>query len=83
MGAQSQVENGFYESNIVTTDSQDYFSGRYDNQYGQGGYLVNSGVDIDNRYLAQNTGFLHNWQTNGRYLLQVKLFHGCSSSNMK
>lgn len=74
MGAQSQVDNGFYESNMVTSDAQEFYSGRYDSQYGQGGYLVSSGANIDNQYLAQNAGFLHNWQTNGRYLHQVKSF---------
>lgn len=79
LGGQTQVDNGFYESNVVATDTQDYFSGRYDSQYGQ--HLVSSGVDIDSRYLAQNAGFLHNWQTNGRYLQQV-MFHSCSSCYM-
>lgn len=74
MGAQSQMDNGFYESNMVTTDAQEFLSGHYDSQYGQGGYLVSSGANLDNQYLAQNAGFLHNWQTNGRYLQQVKRF---------
>lgn len=74
MGAQSQVDNTFYESNMVTSDTQEFYSGRYDSQYGQGGYLVSSGANIDNQHLAQNSGFLHNWQTNGRYLQQVKCF---------
>lgn len=79
LGGQTQADHGFYESNLVATDTQDYFSGRYDSQYGQ--HLVSSGVDIDSRYLAQNAGFLHNWQTNGRYLQQV-MFHSCSSCYM-
>lgn len=68
LGGQTQADHEFYDSNLVATDTQDYFSGRYDSQYGQ--HLVSSGVDIDSRYLAQNAGFLHNWQTNGRYLQQ-------------
>lgn len=75
MGTQSQVDNTFYESNMVTSDTQEFYSGRYDSQYGQGGYLMNGGANIDNQYLAQNSGFLHNWQTNGRYLQQVKCFN--------
>lgn len=74
MGVQSQVDDSFYESKMVTTDAQEFYSGRYDSQYGQGGYLVSSGADLDHQYLAQNAGFLHNWQTNGRYLQQVKCF---------
>lgn len=78
MGVQSQVDNTFYESNMVTTDEQEFYSGRYDSQYGQGGgYLVSSGANLDNQYLAQNSGFLHNWQTNGRYLQQVRCFTPC------
>lgn len=74
MGAQSQLDNGFYESNMVTSDAQEFYSGRYDSQYGQGGYLVSSGANLDDQYMAQNAGFLHNWQTNGRYLQQVQCF---------
>lgn len=75
LGGQNTTDNGIYQSNIVTSDMQEFYSGRYDSQYGnqQGDYLVGSGVDIDNRYLAQNSGFLQTWQTNGRYLQQVKL----------
>lgn len=80
LGGQKQVDKGFYESNMVTTDAQDYFSGCYDSQYGQ--QLVTSGVDIDSRYLAQKAGFLHNWQTNGRYLQQVMLFRSCGGCYM-
>lgn len=69
LGVQKQVDDSYYDSKMVTTDVQDYYSGRYDSQYGQ--QLLTSGVDIDSRYLAQSAGFLHNWQTNGRYLQQV------------
>lgn len=76
LGGQNTTDNGIYQSNIVTSDMQEFYSGRYDSQYGnqQGDYLVGSGVDFDNRYLAQNSGFLQTWQTNGRYLQQVNLF---------
>lgn len=72
------MENGMYKSN-VTTNMQEFYSGQYDDQFSSQQYnrdfLVGSGVDFDNRYLAQNTGLLHTWQTNGRYLQQVKLFY--------
>lgn len=79
MGTLSQVDKGFYESNMVTSDTQEFYSGQYDGQFGGqydqgGGYLVSSAANIDNQYMAQNAGFLHNWQTNGRYLQQVKCF---------
>lgn len=76
LGGQNTTDNGIYQSNIVKSDMQEFYSGRYDSQYGnqQGDYLVGSGVDFDSRFLAQNSGFLQTWQTNGRYLQQVKLF---------
>lgn len=60
---QGTIRTGKYEI-------QDWFSGQYDNQYGARqftrDYLVDSGL------LAQNSEFWHTWQTNGRYLQQVK-----------
>lgn len=72
LGGHNTTDNGIYQSNIVTSDMQEFYSGRYDSQYGT--QQVGSCVDIDNRYRAQNSGFLQTWQTNGRYLQQVKLF---------
>lgn len=78
IGVHNTLENGMYKSGVVTSDVQDFYSGQYDSQYGaqqfNGDYLVGSGMDFDNRYLTQNSGLLHTWQTNGRYLQQVKLF---------
>lgn len=57
---------------------QEYYSGQYESQYGAqqfNGQLLGSGMDFDNRYLAQDSALLHNWQTNGRYLQQVMLFY--------
>lgn len=79
IGVHNVLENGMYNSGVVTSDVQEFYSGQYDSQYGtqqfNGDYLVGSGMDFDNRYLAQNAGLLHTWQTNGRYLQQVKLFY--------
>lgn len=72
LGGQNTMDNGIYQSNIVTSDMQEFYSGRYDSQYGNQ-HLVGSGVDFDNRYHTQNSGFFQTWQTNGRYLQQVKL----------
>lgn len=65
-------KTGVYESDI-----RDFYSGQYDSQYGtqqfHRDYVINSGMAVDNRFLAQNSSFLHTWQTNGRYLQQVKM----------
>ncbi len=78
IGGQSVHETGIYKPGIVTTDMQDYYTSHYEGQYGQqfgGGQLLASGVDFDNRYLAQDSALHHTWQTNGRYLHQVLLFY--------
>ncbi|XP_034743933.1 desmocollin 2 like isoform X1 [Etheostoma cragini] len=77
IGGQSIHGNGMFErSGVVTSDMQEYYSGQYDNQFGNqsGQFGMGSGVNVDNRYLAQDATFLHNWQTNGRYIHQ-KLAH--------
>lgn len=80
MGGQSIHDNGMYTSDGVTSDMQNYYSSQY-NQFGTqsvgGGQLMGTfnGASFDNRYLAQDTAFLHNWETNGRYLHQVMLFY--------
>lgn len=80
IGGQSIHENGIYKSGIVTGDVQDYYSSQYEGQYGAqqfgGGQLLGSGVDFDNRYLAQDSTLHHTWQTNGRYLHQKLAFMG-------
>ncbi|XP_042353536.1 desmocollin 2 like isoform X2 [Plectropomus leopardus] len=65
-------EVGIYRPGVITTDMQEFYSGQYDSQYGTqnfSGNLVESG--FDNRYLTQDSTFLRNWHTNGRYLHQV------------
>lgn len=72
---QGTLKTGVYKSN-VTTDIQDFYSSQYDNQYGtqfNRDYLMEGGMGVDGRYLAQSSSFHHNWQTNGRYLQQVKM----------
>lgn len=70
-------DTGIYKSGVITTNTQDYYSGQYDSRYGtqhfNGGQLLGSG--FDNRYLAQDSALLHTWQTNGRYLHQVMLVY--------
>lgn len=58
------LDRGMYKS--TTNGMQEFYSGQYDSQYG--GHLLGT---LSNRQLAQDTTFLHNWQTNGRYLQQV------------
>lgn len=62
-------ENGIYNTNISTSDTR-----YYDNQFGiyGEGHLLGSGVDFDGRHIMQDSSLLHTWQTNGRYLDQVK-----------
>lgn len=72
---QGTLKTGVYKS-AITNDIQDFYSSQYDNQYGaqqlNRDYLIDSGMGGDSRYLAQNSSFHHTWQTNGRYLQQVK-----------
>lgn len=58
-----------------STNMHEYYSGQYDMNFeGQPyGQLVGSGVNFDSRHYNQDAGFLHTWQTNGRYLHQVTL----------
>lgn len=73
---QGTLKTGIYKS-AITNDFHDFYSGQYDNQYGaqqfSQDYLMDGGMGADSRYLAQNSSFLHTWQTNGRYLQQVRL----------
>lgn len=67
---QGTLKNGVYKSDI-----QDLYSGQYDSQYVTQQFnrdYLESGMAADNRFMAQNSSFLHTWQTNGRYLQQVK-----------
>lgn len=68
---------GTMKTGIYKSDFQDFYSGQYENQYGtqqfNRDYLVDNGMAVDSRFLAQNSSFLHTWQTNGRYLQQVKM----------
>lgn len=72
-------ENGMYgQSGVHVTDTKEFYSGQYESQYGTqqyGGTLLGSGAAFDSRYFAQDSNFLHNWQTNGCYLHQVMLFY--------
>ncbi|XP_036940915.1 desmocollin 2 like isoform X2 [Acanthopagrus latus] len=80
IGGHSVHENGMYTSGVVKGDTHEFYSAQYDsnlysaNQF-NGGHLLGSGVDFDNRYL-QDTTFLRTWQTNGRYLHQKLSFMG-------
>ncbi|XP_035860719.1 desmocollin 2 like isoform X2 [Sander lucioperca] len=77
IGGQSIHGNGMYgASGVVTSDTQEYYSGQYDNQFGtqSGQFGVGNGINIDNRYLTQDATFLQNWQTNGRYINQLAYF---------
>lgn len=73
---QGSFGQGTFKPGIYKSDLQDLYSGQYDNQYGtqqfRSDYLFDSGMAVDDRFLAQNSSFLHTWQTNGRYLQQVK-----------
>ncbi|XP_068604477.1 desmocollin 2-like protein [Brachionichthys hirsutus] len=68
--AMGVIDDGVYQPGFVTNNMQDYYSNQFDTQQFNGGQLVGSGLDFDSRYLAQNSGFHHRWQTNGRYLQQ-------------
>lgn len=79
IGKMNTMENGMYMSG-VKTDMQEFYSSQYNDHIGSQQYnrdlLVGSSVDFDNnRHLTQNAGLLHTWQTNGRYLQQVKLLY--------
>ncbi|XP_041848513.1 desmocollin 2 like [Melanotaenia boesemani] len=67
---------GNYQGAISTTKMQEYSSGQYEHQYGQhvGSQLLGNGMGFDYRHVAQDSSYLHTWQTNGVYL-QRKLDH--------
>ncbi|KAI4809244.1 hypothetical protein KUCAC02_018150 [Chaenocephalus aceratus] len=71
---------GLQEEAVYTKNVQGNMQDVYNNQneqYGQQqgfGSGQGSGMAYDSRYLTQDSTFLHNWQTNGRYLDQ-KLVH--------
>ncbi|XP_068594148.1 desmocollin 2-like protein [Cebidichthys violaceus] len=79
MGAKSTHVNGMYNSDVVASDFDQYYTnsaGKY-NQYGAqsvGGNYIGSVEGFDNRYLAQDSTLLRNWQTNGRYLQQKLVY---------
>lgn len=72
---QGSFGQGSYKTGIYKSDIQNMYSGQYDNQFStqqfNRDYHIDSGMD--SRFLTQNSSFLHNWQTNGRYLQQVKM----------
>ncbi|XP_033993194.1 desmocollin 2 like isoform X2 [Trematomus bernacchii] len=74
-------EEAIYTKN-VQGDMQDFYTTRYE-QYGQQqglgsglGSGQGSGMAFDSRLHTQDSTFLHNWQTNGRYLDQKLDFFG-------
>ncbi|XP_071347594.1 desmocollin 2-like protein [Trachinotus anak] len=72
-GAQSTHENGIYKGGANTFASGQYqFGTRHESQYVD--HAVESG--FDQRYLAQDSTFLHTWQTNGHYLHQKLAYMG-------
>lgn len=76
MGAYGMQESGTYKSGV---DMHEVFSSQYDNQYGTQQYGVQFGgqqssMGLDSRYLAEDSDFVQNWQTNGRYLQQVMFY---------
>ncbi|XP_044076580.1 desmocollin 2 like [Siniperca chuatsi] len=79
IGAHATHDNGIYKAGVLTNDMQEYY-GQYDSGYGthhlNGGNLLGSGIGFDNRHLIQDSAFLHNWQTNGRYLYQKLAYLG-------
>lgn len=85
MGPLGTMDTGVYKSGVVGGNMQEFYTTRYDSQYGTqkfNGGLVSSGVDFDNRYLAtQDSTILHTWQTNGRYLHQVIMV--CSETHVE
>lgn len=64
---------GTLKTGIYKSDFQDMYTGQYDTHQFNRDYLIDSGMAVDSRFQAQNSSFLHTWQTNGRYLQQVKL----------
>lgn len=68
LGAKTTNTNGMYNFDVVTSDLGQFSSGRY-NQFEEN-YMGNS-EGFDNRYLTQDSTYLHNWQTNGLYLNKV------------
>lgn len=66
MGGHNIHESWRYKSNEIDSGQFDQ-NGKLGGHYG---HLVNSGVSADSRYV-QDASFLHNWQTNGRYLHKV------------
>lgn len=69
---QGTLKTGVYKSGI-TNDIQDFYSSQYGTQQFNQDYFIDGGMGGDGRYLAQNSSFHHTWQTNGRYLQQVKM----------
>ncbi|XP_068427691.1 desmocollin 2-like protein [Clinocottus analis] len=78
MGVKGIHENGTLNSDLVTSDMEQFYSGQY-NQFNaqsfRGNYAGNM-EGFDNRHLAQDSTFLQNWQTNGRYLHQKLIYFG-------
>lgn len=75
LGAHSTHGNGTYKSGVhdVFTSQYDQYDQYGAQQYGAqfGGQQMGSGMGIDSRHLFQDSS-VHTWQTNGRYLQQVK-----------
>ncbi|KAL3055228.1 hypothetical protein OYC64_018006 [Pagothenia borchgrevinki] len=70
-------EEAIYTKN-AQGDMQDFYATRYE-QYGQQqglGSGQGSGMAFDSRLHTQDSTFLHNWQTNGRYLDQKLDYFG-------
>lgn len=73
-GGQGSFGQGTLRTGVYKSDIQDLY-GQYDSQYGAQQFsrdYVDAGMAVDTRLLARNASFLHTWQTNGRYLQQVK-----------
>lgn len=73
-GGQGSFAQGTLKTGVYKSDIQDLY-GQYDSQYGAQQFnrdYLDGGVAVDTRLLARNASFLHTWQTNGRYLQQVK-----------
>ncbi|XP_059201150.1 desmocollin 2-like protein [Centropristis striata] len=78
MGGLGTADNGMYNTGVVTSEMNDFYSSQYD-QYGTqkfGGTLQGSGVNYDNRFIAQDSSYIQNWNTNGRYLQQRLVYFG-------
>nr|XP_040027754.1 LOW QUALITY PROTEIN: desmocollin 2 like [Gasterosteus aculeatus aculeatus] len=69
----AKTTNPIYNFDVVTSDLGQFSSGRY-NQFEEN-YMGNS-EGFDNRYLTQDSTYLHNWQTNGLYLNKKLTFLG-------